>query len=40
MVSDILADEAGYMFAGVKTAEETAEQINQRVQLYLTEQHG
>lgn len=40
MISDILADEVSYMFAGKKTAEETAEQIDQRVQLYLTEQRG
>lgn len=40
MVSEILEDETSYMFAGAKTVEETAEQIDKRVQLYLTEQRG
>lgn len=40
MVSEILEDETSYMFAGEKTVEETAEQIDKRVQLYLTEQRG
>ena len=40
MVSNILTDETSYMFAGAKTVEETAERIDQRVQLYLTEQWG
>ena len=40
MISNILTDETSYMFAGAKTVEETAARINQRVQLYLTEQWG
>ena len=39
-ISNILADETGYLFAGARTAEETAAQIDKRVQLYLTEQWG
>ena len=39
-ISNILADETGCLFAGARTAEETAAQIDKRVQLYLTEQWG
>ena len=39
-ITDILADETSYLFAGARTVEETAERIDQRVQLYLTEQWG
>lgn len=39
-ITDILADETSYLFAGTRTVEETAERIDQRVQLYLTEQWG
>ena len=39
-VSEILADETAYLFAGMRTAEQTAAQIDKRVQLYLTEQWG
>ncbi len=40
MISDIILDETSYLFAGERTVAETAEQIHQRVQLYLTEQYG
>ena len=40
MISDIILDETSYMFAGVHSVNETSEQINRRVQLYLTEQYG
>lgn len=39
-ISDILADETSYLFAKARTVEETAERIDQRVQLYLTERWG
>ena len=39
-ISDILADETSYLFAGARTVEEAAARIDQRVQLYLTEQWG
>lgn len=39
-VTSILADETGYLFAGIRTVEEAAEQIDQRIRLYLTEQLG
>ena len=39
-ISDILADETSYLFAGARTVEETAVRVDQRVQLYLTEQWG
>ena len=35
---EIISDEAGAFFAGEKTAEETAQLIQNRVQLYLAEQ--
>lgn len=37
---NILSEETSYLFAGVRTAEQTAEHIDQRVQLYLDEQYG
>lgn len=40
MISDIILDETSYMFAGVHSVNETSEQINRRVQLYLIEQYG
>lgn len=39
-IKSILTDEAEYYFAGAKTAEETAEIIQDRVSLYLMEQYG
>ena len=39
-ITDILADETSYLFAGARTVEETAQRVNRRVQLYLTEQWG
>lgn len=35
---EIINDEAGAFFAGEKTAEETAQIIQNRVQLYMAEQ--
>ena len=39
-ITSVIADETAYLFAGERTAEETAARIDQRVQLYLTEQWG
>ena len=37
-VNDILAEEAAGFYSGSKTAEETAELVQMRIRLYLTEQ--